>query len=294
MATYDAKAALPGGAPGPWGAPVAITYDTRDVLLYAVGIGIEDLRFTFEGSPQFAVFPTFPIRWGGAGVPIDRALIPQSPGPLTIDAERTLEQLRPLPLKGTVNVRSRLVGVHPRGKGNAFVEAESEVTDADGQVCVRMIGGAMRRGVEKLGDIEPFEGSGQTFSVKLEMPQRAPDVDVTAQIAPNQAHVYRLSGDYNPLHIDPAAAKFGGFETPILHGLCTLGHCAQMLQGALCDGDPARFVRLKLRFASPVYPGDRLRVQGWRDGAGRVIFNAYVGDKVVVSNASFDFQETRS
>ena len=289
MATYDAKASLPDGTPGPWGAPVAFTYDQRDVLLYAVGIGITDLRFVYERHPQFAVFPTFPIRWGSAGVPVDPALIPPSPGPLNIDAERFIERLAPLPLSGTLHVSSRLIGAHPRGKGNAFVESESEVRDAAGTVYVRMVNGSFRRGVERLGDIEPFEGSGQTFSVKIDVPARAPDVDVSARIADNQAHVYRLSGDYNPLHIDPDAAKFGGFDTPILHGLCTFGHCAQLLLGALAGGDAARFKRLKVRFSSPVYPGDTLRVVAWHDGPGRVVFEARVDEKVVVSNAYFEF-----
>ena len=289
MATYDAKASLPDGTPGPWGAPVAFTYDQRDVLLYAVGIGITDLRFVYERHPQFAVFPTFPIRWGSAGVPVDPALIPPSPGRLNIDAERFIERLAPLPLSGTLHVSSRLIGVHPRGKGNAFVESESEVRDAAGTVYVRMVNGSFRRGVERLGDIEPFEGSGQTFSVKIDVPARAPDVDVSARIADNQAHVYRLSGDYNPLHIDPDAAKFGGFDTPILHGLCTFGHCAQLLLGALAGGDAARFKRLKVRFSSPVYPGDALRVVAWHDGPGRVVFEARVDEKVVVSNAYFEF-----
>lgn len=289
MATYDAKASLPGGTPGPWGAPVAFTYDQRDVLLYAVGIGITDLRFVYERHPQFAVFPTFPIRWGSAGVPVDPALIPPSPGPLNIDAERFIERLAPLPLSGTLHVSSRLIGVHPRGKGNAFVESESEVRDAAGTVYVRMVNGSFRRGVERLGDIQPFEGSGQTFSVKIDVPARSPDIDVSARIADNQAHVYRLSGDYNPLHIDPDAAKFGGFDSPILHGLCTFGHCAQLLLGALAGGDAARFKRLKVRFSSPVYPGDTLHVVAWHDGPGRVVFEARVGEKVVVSNAYFEF-----
>ncbi len=289
MAVFDALRALPGGEPGPWGAAVPITYDQRDVLLYAVGIGITDLRFVYERHPQFAVFPTFPIRWGSAGVPVDPALIPPSPGPLNIDAERFIERLAPLPLSGTLHVSSRLIGVHPRGKGNAFVESESEVRDAAGTVYVRMVNGSFRRGVERLGDIEPFEGSGQTFSVKIDVPARSPDVDVSARIADNKAHVYRLSGDYNPLHIDPDAAKFGGFDTPILHGLCTFGHCAQLLLGALAGGDAARFKRLKVRFSSPVYPGDTLRVVAWHDGPGRVVFEARVDEKVVVSNAYFEF-----
>jgi len=288
MAIYQASAALPGGRPGAWGRPVSISYDRRDVLLYAVGIGTQDLRFIYEGHPAFAVFPTFPIRWGGAGAPIDPTLIPPSPGPLNIDAERFLEMLHPLPTTGSVQVTSRLVGVHPRGTGNGFVESESTVTDADGRLCVRMVNGSFRRGVEKLGDIEPFQGSGQTFSAKIAVPTTAPDVTVETRVPVNQAHVYRLSGDYNPLHIDPDSARFGGFDRPILHGLCTFGHCAHMLLGALCEGDPAKFRRIKVRFSSPVFPGDTLRVLGWREGPGRVVFEARVGDTVVVSNAYFE------
>ena len=92
------------------------------------------------------------------------------------------------------------------------------------------------------------------------------------------------------MHIDPDAARFGGFERPILHGLCTFGHCAQLLLGALGGGDAARFGMLKLRFSSPVYPGDLLRVQAWHDTPGRVIFEARVGERAVVSNACFEYR----
>ena len=291
MATYDALAALPRGEPGPWGEPVKIRYDQRDVLLYAVGVGARDLRFVFEGDPEFSVFPTFPIRWGGAGAPLDRALVPNSPGPLNIDAERYLEMIRPLPLEGEVSVRARVIGIHPRGKGNGFVEFESVVSDADGNECVKMVNGSFRRGVEVLGDIEPFEGSGQTFSAKLTVPERDPDVVVEAKVPENQAHIYRLSGDYNPLHIDPEAAKFGGFDEPILHGLCTFGHCGQLLLGALADGDSTQFHKIKVRFSYPVFLGDTLRVRAWQESPGRVLFEARVEDKVVVSNAYFEYSQ---
>ena len=290
MAKYDAQGALPGGEPGPWGDPVSISYQQRDVLLYAAGIGIQDLRYVFEGHKDFAVFPTFPIRWGGAGTPIDEGRVPRSPGPLNIDAERYLERVRPLPTEGSVQVSSRLIGVHPRGTGNGFVESESNVTDTDGNVCVRMINGSFRRGVEKLGDIEPFDGSGQTYSAKIVVPDHAPDIETKALIPPNQAHIYRLSGDYNPLHIDPGAARFGGFDEPILHGLCTFGHCAQLLLGALCDGDADRFRKIKVRFSAPVFLNDTLRVLAWNDSPGRVVFEARVDEKVVVSNAYFEYQ----
>lgn len=289
MVVYNPRAVLAGNEPAPWGPPVAISYTRRDVLLYAVGIGTRDLRFVYEGHADFAVFPTFAIRWGASGLKVDEKLLPSSPGPLTIDAERQIEVLSPMPLEGTVEVRSRLVSVHPRGKGNAFLEIESEVTDA-GKPCVRMITGVFRRGVEKLGDIAPFEGAGESRSVRIRPPERAPDLELARHIADNQAHIYRLSGDYNPLHIDPEAARFGGFEAPILHGLCTLGHSAQMLLGALAGGDPARFSKLKVRFSSPVLPGDDLMVRAWRESDTRVLFDARVGDKTVISDAFFEFR----
>ena len=289
MAKYDALAALPGGEPGPWGKPVTINYDQRDVLLYSVGIGIRDLRYVYEGNPEFAVFPTFPIRWGGAGAPIDTSLVPSSPGPLNIDAERYLEMYRPLPTEGSVQVISPLIGVHPRGKGNGFVECESEVRSMEGEVLLRMVNGSFRRGVEQLGDIAPFEGTGETYSAKIELPDTEPSIQVEALIPDNQAHIYRLSGDYNPLHIDPESAKFGGFDEPILHGLCTFGHCGQLLLQKLCGGEVARFRKIKVRFSSPVMLGDTISIRAWEDGPGRVIFDAVVNDKQVVSNAYFEY-----
>ena len=229
------------------------------------------------------------------GAQVDRNALPASPGPLTIDAERTLEQLAPLPTQGTVQVRSRLLAVHPRGKGSAFSEFETEVHDAAGTLCVRITTGVFLRGVAGLGDIEAFEGAGTSRSQRIDVPQRPADVVASAAIPAQQAAVYRLSGDYNPLHIDPAAARFGGFPAPSLHGLCTYGHCAQLLLGALCDGDPARFGTLKARFSAPVYPGDTLQVHAWHDGPGRVVVNALVqgglgGDRTVVNNAFFSYR----
>ncbi len=290
MPTYNPRLLLPDDQPAAWCEPVAIDYTERDALLYAVGIGCSDMRQIFEQHPQFAVFPTFAIRWGHAGLTIDTDAIPRSPGPLLLDAERQLEMLAPLPREGRVHARSRLLAVHPRPRGAAFAEVETEVTDADGKVCVRMVSGSFRRGVAALGDIEPFEGAGVSRSTKIKMPERAADLDLTAHIADNQAHIYRLSGDYNPLHIDSEAAAFGGFDRPILHGLCTYGHCGQMLLGALCDGDVSRFGSLRMRFSSPVYPGDDLRLLAWRESDEQVVFEGRVGDKVVVSNASFSWR----
>ncbi|MEM7432160.1 MAG: MaoC/PaaZ C-terminal domain-containing protein [Pseudomonadota bacterium] len=290
MPTYNAVKALPGDEAGPWGTHLPKTYDVRDVLLYAVGIGIDDLRFVYEGHADFAVFPTFPIRWGFEGLDVDPELIPFTPGPLSIDAERYLEVIRPLPTEGTVQVRSRLLSVHPKGKGNAFIECESQVVDADGDIYLRMVTGAFMRGIKTLGDIEPFEGAGKVYSNPIEMPQRPPDNRIDTRIAANQAHVYRLSGDYNPLHIDPDAARFGGFDQPILHGLCTFGHCAYRLLGELGDGEASRFKKIQVRFTAPMLLDAPLQIRTWNDGEGRVIFDAVTDDQVVISNAYFEYR----
>lgn len=256
-----------------------------------VGIGIRNLRYIYEGRPDFAVFPTFAFNYTWGGLPPTEDALPTGRGPLNINAEQFLEVIRPLPPKGKANVSSRIVGVHPRPKGAGFIEMESMVRNEAGDDCVRMVGGSFRRGVEKLGDIEPFEGAGITYSQKLIMPKRPPDFSCEQFIPDNQAHIFRLSGDYNPLHIDPESAKSGGFREPILHGFCTLGHCAHMLLEAICAGDPACFRKIKVRFAAPVLLKDTIRVQAWRDGPGRVLFEADVGGKVVVSNAFFEFSE---
>ena len=141
-----------------------------------------------------------------------------------------------------------------------------------------------------LGDIEAFSGAGVSHSTKHSPPERAPDLTLQVRIPDNQAEIYRLSGDFNPLHIDPAAAAFGGFDRPILHGLCTFGHCGQLLIAALCDGDASRFGELRLRFSSPVYPGDLMMLRAWHETAERVVFEGRVSDRVVVSNASFGWR----
>lgn len=290
MARFDPAAVLGGDDPGPWSDPVSMRWDERDAQIYALGIGCTELRQVYERDPRFALFPTFAIRWGWAGLRLDPAALPLPPGPLAIDAERSLEQLAPLPRSGSARVRSRLLAVHPRPRGSAFVECETEVADDPGRPCMRLVSGLFQRGVERLGDIEPFEGRGRSVGSRLPVPEREPDFTLDSAIAANQALIYRLSGDDNPLHVDPEAARFGGFEAPILHGLCTYGVCARLLLAALADHDPARFGRLKLRFAAPVLPGDSLTLRGWRDGDRRVQFDARVGGRTVVSDAFFEWR----
>ncbi|MBI1383515.1 MAG: hypothetical protein GC150_01195 [Rhizobiales bacterium] len=286
MPTYDARSALPDGRPGPWSEPLEITYDQRDVLLYAVGIGSIALRFIHERHPQFAVFPTFPIRWGGRGLRLDPAHVPPSIGPLDLDAERHITFLAPMPAAGSVLVRSRLTALVPRGQTNCLLETETEVLDRDGTPLVRMVNGSYRRGFAVLGDIPPFEGSGETAFARHPVPARLPDFELTTTVAPNQAHIYRLSGDLNALHIDPGAARLGGFGAPILHGLCTLGICARELLAHVCNDEPSRLITFGLRFSAPVHPGDTLAINVWRDRPDRILFVAHVGETCVISNGT--------
>ena len=162
--------ALPDGGPGPWGDPVTIEYERRDVLLYAVGIGTTDLRFVYEGIPGFPCSQPFPFDGAVPGHRSTQQRVPSSPGPLNIDAERYLEVLSPLPTSGKVQVRSRLIGVHPRGKGNGFCEFESLVTDEGGTECIRMVNGSFRRGVGTTRRYRAVRGSWPNLFTKAGRP----------------------------------------------------------------------------------------------------------------------------
>ena len=122
-----------------------------------------------------------------------------------------------------------------------------------------------------------------------EPPDRAPDHQVTYQTSPDQALVYRLSGDRNPLHSDPSFAAIGGFDRPILHGLCTYGFTGRALLHAVCGSDPTRFKSMEGRFSTPVMPGDRLDVKIWVDG-NEAIYQTCVGDGVVLDAGKLTFE----
>jgi acyl dehydratase len=113
-------------------------------------------------------------------------------------------------------------------------------------------------------------------------PERPPDHEVTYQTSPDQALLYRLNGDRNPLHSDPEFARAGGFDRPILHGLCTYGFTGRALLHALCGSDPARFGHIEGRFTSPVYPGEALTVRAWETGDGEAVFTTSVGERAVI------------
>lgn len=248
-------------AVGATGGPAARSWTSKDALLYAVGIGagVDELAFTTEntkGTPQ-RVFPTFAVILGGGGVPMDK--IGSFNMALMVHGEQGIELLGEIPPDGALESRGKIAAIWDKGNA-AVVEMESEATDAaTGKPLFRTRSALFCRG-------EGGWGGDRGPAVKAAFPDADPTHRVTYETRADQALTYRLSGDRNPLHSDPAFAALGGFDRPILHGLCTYGFTGRALLHTLCDGDPARFRSMNARFSRPVIPGDALTVSMWVDG----------------------------
>jgi len=288
----DAKKAVGSG----WGKAVPVAYNSRDLILYALGTGACDLRYTHENHEKFAALPWYPVVLNFKGDSFDTVTFPTPAmidlgahvegGPLpmgpVLDGERYVEALRPLPTNGELLLKQRVLGVHDKKTG-ALMETESILFDKNGTNYMKIISGAFFVGVSG------FDSFGETNSVKLTIPNRPPDKVVEQATSPLQAHIYRLSGDYNPLHIDPDMAVTFGFKKPILHGLCSFGHSARHVLEAYGDNDPARFKAVKVRFSKPVDPGQTLVTEMWKEG-DRVYFQTKVKEtgKVCMDNCYMD------
>eukprot|EP01064_Diplonema_japonicum_P001683 TRINITY_DN11117_c1_g1_i1.p1 TRINITY_DN11117_c1_g1~~TRINITY_DN11117_c1_g1_i1.p1 ORF type:complete len:299 (+),score=83.65 TRINITY_DN11117_c1_g1_i1:48-944(+) len=274
------------------------TYNRRDLLTYSLGIGCDEHQFIYEKNRKFAAFPTYPIVLGFKGDQQDvvnfpsKAMIkgPKKP-PLKgikvgLDGERYLEMVKPLPKKGgDVILKERLLGVFKKGTG-ASVEQETLVTDKNGDVYCRIVSGQFLVGAEN------FKDSGVSFSKKITVPSRAPDAIEEYKTTINQAVLYRLSGDYNPLHIDPKFAKSSGFKEPILHGLCSFGISCRLILKHYANSDPTLFKSIRVRFSKPVLPGQTLVVEMWKEGS-TITFQTKVKETgvVCISNACLELKE---
>jgi acyl dehydratase len=266
--------------------PQRRSWDSKDALLYAVGVGaglgdpLAELEFTTENSEgiEQRVLPTF-------GVLIAQSRATRSLGDfnraMLVHAEQYVELHRPLPVAGTASTVATVTAIDDKGSG-ALVSSEYQAVDAaTGEPLVTTRSGTFIRGeggFGKRGDGGGEPGGGPPW----QRPDRAPDHTVTLETRPEQALVYRLSGDRNPLHVDPAFAARGGFDRPILHGLCTYGVTGRALLRTLCGSDPARFHSMYGRFSRPVWPGDTLTVSIWLTGDGAALFQTTRPDGVVV------------
>ncbi len=248
-------------AVGATGNPVKRSWTSKDGLLYALGVGagLDELAFTTENTKDTAqrVLPTFAVIIGGGGAPFNK--IGTFNPAMLVHGEQGIELLDEIPAEGEIESTGRISAIWDKGKG-AVVEMTSEaVLVSTGKPLLRTRMSAFIRG-------EGGFGGERGPSVSFEVPDRAPDHQVSYETRADQALLYRLSGDRNPLHSDPSFAKMGGFDRPILHGLCTYGFTGRALLKSLCDNDPSRFKSMDGRFSKPVIPGDTLTISMWVDG----------------------------
>ncbi|WP_392891883.1 MaoC/PaaZ C-terminal domain-containing protein [Streptomyces sp. LN699] len=244
-----------------------ITWDHKDIQLYHLGLGAgrpatdpDELRYTLES--KLHVLPSF-ATVAGAGMAMLGGLA--APGidvnlAAVLHGGHSIELHRPIPVKGRATSGSHVAAIHDKGKA-AVIVLRSEVADADGplwtsdaQIFVRGEGGF---------------GGERGPSVKEEAPDREPDRTVERHIREEQALLYRLSGDWNPLHADPEFAKPAGFDRPILHGLCSYGMTLKAVVDTALGGDVTRVRAYRTRFAGIVFPGETLRIRMWEE-PGRV------------------------
>ncbi|MGP3979662.1 MaoC/PaaZ C-terminal domain-containing protein [Streptomyces sp. KR80] len=250
-----------------------LVWGHKDIQLYHLGIGAganpdkdgpatdpDELRYTLES--RLHVLPSFATVAGGAlaaagglstpGIDVDLAAV--------LHGGQRLELHRPIPVEGRAVQTSRIAAVYDKGKA-AVIVLRSDAADEDGPlwtsdtlIFVRGEGGF---------------GGERGPSERLELPDREPDRTALRPVREDQALLYRLSGDWNPLHADPEFAKLAGFDKPILHGLCTYGITLKAVVDTALDGDVSRVRAYTTRFAGVVYPGETLRIRMWRD-EGRV------------------------
>ncbi|MGZ4764549.1 MAG: MaoC/PaaZ C-terminal domain-containing protein, partial [Ilumatobacteraceae bacterium] len=266
-------------AVGSVGEPYEASWSSKDALLYAVGIGAgrAELAYTTENTNGVTqqVFPTFAVVIGwGAGSAM-RNIGTFNPA-LLVHGQQAITLHKAIPVSGSARLQGRVTAMYDKGT-SAVVVTETTATDlADGQLLFTNVSSAFIRGEGGWGGDRGPSGPKNT------PPDRAADHQVTYQTSPDQALVYRLSGDRNPLHSDPSFAAMGGFDRPILHGLCTYGFTGRALLHTLCGGEASRFEHIEGRFTSPVLPGEALTISMWEIDDENAVFTTSVADRTVI------------
>lgn len=251
--------------------PVLFEWTDRDTMLYALGVGAgtQDLSFTTENShgidPQ--VLPTYAViccvGFGAA------AKIGEFDFSRLLHGSQEIRLFAPLPPAGRLNVVSEVADIQDKGEGrNAIAMLRARGTDPDTQqVVAETLTTIVVRGAGGFG------GATGERPAAPQIPEREPDARVADATREDQALLYRLSGDRNPLHSDPwFAQNLAGFPKPILHGLCTYGFAGRALLAELTGGDAAKITSIAARFTSPVFPGETLTTSIWRTETGRAVF----------------------
>jgi len=254
------------------------TYTAKDSILYALGVGFgsepldpRHIDYLFEerlkASPTYANVLGHPGMWArDAEYGIDWKKL--------LHAEQRLEMHAPLAPEGRIIGKHFILGVRDMGERGAMLHQRKHVVDAaSGEKIATVTNTLMLRGDGGCGDW------GEVPAELEKLPETAPDSALEVQATEIQPLIYRLSGDLNPLHIDPEVAKVAGFPRPILHGLSTKGMAGYALLRQFCDFDPARLGSMAVRFSRPVLPGDLIRFEFWGKGPGMVRFRAVVPNR---------------
>jgi acyl dehydratase len=259
------------------------SYTERETMLYALGVGLggdpmdkSELAFVYENGLKSVPTMATVIAWGAGRLGdsgINYAMV--------VHGEQRVTLHKPLPVAATILADTRFIACLDKGAGKgAVLISETTIRDQkDGAPLCTLTSSIFARADGGFGG--PSEGGPDTHPI----PERAPDKEVDITTRPDQALIYRLSGDRNPLHSDPDFAKMVGFPRPILHGLCTYAITCRAVMSAYCDYDSAKILSHDVRFSAPVFPGETVSVQMWRDG-DVISFEARVKsrDVVVIKN----------
>jgi acyl dehydratase len=260
-------------------APIRYSYGWKDTALYALGVGAKqgELDFLFEmNGPK--VLPTFGVIAAFPAMTVAASAVGANHG-MIVHGEQKISLHRPIPPTGAFTTLAEITGIYDKGKGaviavetRTFDEKSEPIFDNGFTIFVRGAGG--------------FGGERGPETVKVDPPDRAPDFTMSERTSPEQAALYRLSGDLNPLHISPQFAQMAGFDRPILHGLCTYGFAGRAFLLHACGGNPLRFKSFAARFAGVVFPGDTLTTEGWQLTPGTWTLRTRTqDDRIVLANA---------
>lgn len=268
--------------------PIIQPYDKRDTILFALGLGYGadpldegELPFVYEKDlrclPSYANILCHPGFWAqDPQFGIDWVKI--------LHAEQDLIMHKPLPATGAIRGEYRVAGLEDKGEGRgALLHQEKLLYDtANGDHLATVRSTLFLRGNGGEGEF------GERMVPAEPVPDRTPDKVVEIATLPRQALIYRLSGDWNPLHADPAIARKAGFDRPILHGLCTNGLANRAILGSYCANDVARFKSMFVRFSKPVMPGETIRFEFFEEAGGTLRFRAIAveRDAVVLDRCS--------
>ncbi len=261
---------------------IEFEYTWKDVVLYNLGIGAKatDLEFVYENAteglkpfPTFAVVPTLT----NVGVVMGELNVNMM---MLLHGEQHIVIHNPIPSDGVLSTVAEVTNIYDKGKG-ALAVIKTTSADGNGTPIFDNIVSLFCRGEGG------FDGDSGPKVETYDPPEgKAPDFDVTLETNEDQAALYRLSGDINPLHIDPNFASMGGFDRPILHGLCTYGIAGRAVLEGACGGDVSKFKEYKARFVKPVFPGQSINTKGWNMGGGVYhVISTAEGD--VVLNQAF-------